>query len=122
MGINGILKLSTRQLSRLSFKVPHRVGALESTLSMIKTHNISLSSIESRPSSNSEAYSIFVEFEASNKMVEDVVKAINESGSQVQVLTTAENRAIKSSIPWFPRKIQDLDAFATRVMSYGAVS
>lgn len=59
-----------------------------------------------------------------NRSVEAVVYQKNKwykaISSHVRYQSASVNSGILDSIPWFPRRINDIDQFANRILSYGA--
>ncbi|ORZ38163.1 Biopterin-dependent aromatic amino acid hydroxylase-domain-containing protein [Catenaria anguillulae PL171] len=118
------------QKTTLLFSIQDSVGALDKVLRIIGTDlGISLTRIESRPSKTKDFdYDFFVDFDAKSKSQIDVVVA-HLSGSpdspakRVRVASEGElglQSAGGATMPWFPRKLTDLDSFASKVLSYGA--
>ncbi|KAF7729852.1 hypothetical protein EC973_003586 [Apophysomyces ossiformis] len=102
----------------LCFSIDDKMGGLESCLSAIKSMDISLKRIESRPSRTKEwDYDFFVDFDATGaKQVEGVVEGLRKHTKDVRVIG-ADNSG--DSVPWFPRKLTDLDTFAEKVLEMG---
>ncbi|KAK3835579.1 MAG: Biopterin-dependent aromatic amino acid hydroxylase-domain-containing protein [Linnemannia gamsii] len=110
----------------INFSITDKVGALDECLAVIKSLNISLTRIESRPSKTSEFdYEFFVDFEAANpEQVVQVSKSLEAISKQVHVVGTGgvagpNSSDIPDSTPWFPRKMVDLDTFADKVLEMG---
>jgi phenylalanine-4-hydroxylase len=103
------------------FSIKDRVGALEDILATLRKLHISLSGIESRPSKSKGHYDFYVDFVSSPELVKTAVEALQSKSTEVRVVSAGENDAGAGSVPWFPRKITDLDTFAEKVLSYGAV-
>ncbi|KAJ3399449.1 hypothetical protein HDU80_007883 [Chytriomyces hyalinus] len=105
----------------LYFTIRDKVGALDDVLANIRKLNISLTRIESRPSKITGAYDFFIDFDAQSKdQVKEVVSGFKAFVHDVNVVTGDETKDINKSVPWFPRKISDLDTFVDNVTTYGA--
>lgn len=92
---------------------------------MLKNLEISLTRIESRPSRTPGSYDFYIDFNAeSSERVEKIESALSKQVVKVKVVSTGEKdtRSNWSAVPWFPRKIVDLDSFSAKVLSYGQVS
>lgn len=115
---------TNKERASIYFSISDRIGALEDILSTLRKLNISLERIESRPSKTKGDYDFYLDFVTEPTLVHEAVKQIqgkSKSGVQLQLLSAGENDAGAGSVPWFPRKIADLDTFASKVLSYGAV-
>ncbi|KAI8904339.1 Biopterin-dependent aromatic amino acid hydroxylase-domain-containing protein [Gorgonomyces haynaldii] len=114
---------SQARRSTIYFTVGDRVGALDDVLSKLRQLNISLSRIESRPSKTKGDYDFYIDFTVTNdKMIQDATSAVKDHCKEVKIVSTGSSDAESpgSSVPWFPRKIGDLDLLCDRVLSYGA--
>ncbi|KAJ3218962.1 hypothetical protein HDU67_003326 [Dinochytrium kinnereticum] len=99
--------------------IKDKVGALDDLLSLIRILNISLTRIESRPSKTKGFYDFFIDFDAENaKQIQEAVDRVRMVAGEVRVVTGDSDNE-RHNVPWFPRKIADLDTFAEKVMSYG---
>uniref|UniRef100_A0A915I7W7 phenylalanine 4-monooxygenase n=1 Tax=Romanomermis culicivorax TaxID=13658 RepID=A0A915I7W7_ROMCU len=93
------------------------VGALAACLEIFKENNVNLLHIESRPSRRfPDTYEFLVEFD--DKSV-DINKLLENLKAQSQYVIV-HSSSHQSSVPWFPKKIRDLDHFANRILSYGS--
>ncbi|XP_078674556.1 phenylalanine-4-hydroxylase-like isoform X1 [Branchiostoma floridae x Branchiostoma belcheri] len=106
------------------FSVKEEVGALAKALRLFESHKINLTHIESRPSKrNRDQYEFFVRFDPEAAGVKSALEALRSTAASVQVHsrdTTTENTDPTDAVPWFPRKISDLDRFANQIVSYGS--
>ncbi|KAJ3333185.1 hypothetical protein HDU76_010789 [Blyttiomyces sp. JEL0837] len=110
-------------LTTLLFSIDDKVGALDDLLGHIRDLNISLKRIESRPSRSKGCYDFFIDFDATSPAhVSEIVERIKALVKEVRVITGSSDKVdnVYSGVPWFPRKIADLDTFADKVLSFGA--
>ncbi|KAJ2995352.1 hypothetical protein HDV02_000854 [Globomyces sp. JEL0801] len=103
----------------IHFTVEDKVGALEKILAMLRSFNISLTRIESRPSKSKGNYDFYVDFVATPSLLTTVIERIKLDSKEVKTVSSGTNDAGVGSVPWFPRKLSDLDTFADKVLSYG---
>lgn len=124
------------------FTIEDRPGALEEALAVFKAHEISLQHIESRPSKSSHSeYDFMVEFHlAEADHLEQLTQALEAVSKRMTVITHEGRSGTPSAapsgrasaapaakgagpvqlVPWFPRKLKDLDGYASKTLEYGA--
>ncbi|KAJ3115714.1 hypothetical protein HK098_006876 [Nowakowskiella sp. JEL0407] len=111
---------------RSNFSIKDKIGALDEVLSTLKKLNISLTRIESRPSRSNGYYEFVIDLEVTQtSLLTNVVDELKKTVSLVKVVSIGTSDAdfpeeAIQSVPWFPRKIADLDSFADRVVAFGA--
>ncbi|XP_052239527.1 phenylalanine-4-hydroxylase-like isoform X2 [Dreissena polymorpha] len=118
----------TEGSSSILFSVPEKIGALATALKVFKTHKVNLIHIESRPSKKSDdQYEFFVDADDTKGGLKDAILALKGQGYDVTYLTRKHQRgsrgnsiSIDKEVPWFPRRIADLDRFANQILSYGS--
>ncbi|KAI8840547.1 aromatic amino acid hydroxylase [Chytridium lagenaria] len=102
----------------LYVSIADRIGSLDDLLSLIRILNISLTRIESRPSKTKGFYDFFIDFDAADPgMISEAVERVRMVASEVRVVSGDSGEMY--GVPWFPRKIADLDTFAEKVLSFG---
>jgi phenylalanine-4-hydroxylase len=94
-------------------------GELRKDLDILAKHQLNMSNIESEPTTTLGEYIIYVDValdsEESLKSAEEALKELKANNvKQVELLHTKGKEVI-----WFPRRMADLDSFATKVMAYG---
>ncbi|KAJ2716185.1 hypothetical protein H4R19_000788 [Coemansia spiralis] len=113
------------QRTTLFFSVLDQAGALDECLRALKASGISLTRIESRPSKSAErSYDVFVDIDTGAK---EGVQKVVETIKKVKIVRDV--RAFSSldiphapsqpQVPWFPRKMTDLDTFTDNVQEIG---
>jgi phenylalanine-4-hydroxylase len=107
--------------ARFSFEVGHEPGQLKQVLDVLARNSISLTYIESQPTSVVGTYNIFVDFSvdepATLVRAERVLADLRAQPELRAQMLYSQNT--KKTI-WFPRRMADLDTFAAKVMTYGA--
>eukprot|EP01132_Coremiostelium_polycephalum_P007729 gene7729-9505_t len=118
---------NNRFQTSILFSINDKIGGLQEYLSIIKNHNLNITRIESRPSKTEKKdYDFFLDIEssdvedASNIEIEGVIRDLKGSGIDVTILTEKKIQKKESSIPWFPRKISDLDRYANKTLEMGS--
>ncbi|XP_050516970.1 protein henna isoform X1 [Diabrotica virgifera virgifera] len=95
------------------------VGVLAKFLSIFKKHEVNLLHIESRPSSKTpDNYEFMVECAPTGNLGAAIAD-MKEISEYFQIISR-DYRDNKDTVPWFPRRIRDLDRFANQILSYGA--
>jgi len=104
---------------QIIFSLKEAIGALAETLKIFKKYDVNLCHIESRSSTRRPGYEFFVEIDTSKGEIDSALDKIKQESSYFQIITT-KYKDHKEAVPWFPRKIQDLDKFANQILSYGS--
>jgi phenylalanine-4-hydroxylase len=118
-------------LTSMIFSVDEGIGTLARALEIFKENSINLTSIESRVSkSRAEGYEFIITCSnnGSDGHFNEAIKRL-ENDMKSDVLLLARNNAADKDdgastnackVPWFPRRIEELDEFANQILSYGA--
>ncbi|ESO93222.1 hypothetical protein LOTGIDRAFT_161773 [Lottia gigantea] len=110
----------TEGSTTLLFSLKEKVGALAEALSIFDTHRVNLHHIESRPSvEDSEDYQFFVACDNQRGGLKEAIVALKQKCKDLTILSRNPGE-LKNEVPWFPRKIADLDRFANQILSYGS--
>lgn len=122
---SSLLKDSMREPSgkvSLIFTLKEEVGALAAALKLFENNAVNMEHIESRPSKATPGnYEFLVVASNLNGNLDPLMESLRERSEHLVLLTEeAEKDGNAESVPWFPKKISDLDEFANRVLSYGA--
>lgn len=106
-------------LTTLIFTLRDGVGALAKVLKFFQEQQINLTHIESRSSKTSpDNYEFLIVFDGKH----DASKVIERLKEQTLDLTliTRGMECKDSAVPWFPRRIRDLDTFVDNILMCGA--
>lgn len=105
------------------FGLKEKIGSLATALKLFGENKVNLIHIESRPSKIDKGrYEFYVDCKAENRdVILKCVEQLKAKSTYLHILSVDnENDNVKESVPWFPRKIRDLDQFANRILSYGS--
>lgn len=110
----------------LLLTIEDKTGSLDTCLHVFKDHGINLKHIESRPSKTSKFdYDFTVELHIPDlPTIPRLVADLETAGAKHVHLVGGKSPSpvsdIDDSVPWFPRKMSDLDSFAEKTLEYGA--
>lgn len=105
------------------FSLKEKIGALAEALKLFEENKVNLIHIESRPSKSEKGrYEFFVDCKAEKKeQILVTIEKLKEKATYLHILNKQNSLDdFDNSVPWFPRKIKDLDQFANRILSYGS--
>nr|CAH7752140.1 unnamed protein product [Callosobruchus chinensis] len=95
------------------------IGTLAKYLAIFQKNGVNLSHIESRPSAKvPNKYEFMVECEPSGDLGEAVCE-LKDNCEYLNIISRDYKDNI-GTVPWFPRRIRDLDRFANQILSYGS--
>ncbi|KAK6629247.1 hypothetical protein RUM43_003064 [Polyplax serrata] len=95
------------------------VGALAKALKMFEKQKVNLLHIESRSSSRfSNQYEFMVEC-APGGNLSAAIETLRQHCSYFSIISR-NHKDNQDTVPWFPRRIRDLDKFANQILSYGS--
>jgi phenylalanine-4-hydroxylase len=111
-------------LTCLVFSMEEKVGALSAALRVFEKHGVTLKHIESRPSKQySEQYDFFVDCINTGGQLQSAIDELHTVAKNVFAILSRnfdKSLAGNDTVPWFPRRIADLDRFANQILSYGS--
>lgn len=95
------------------------IGALAKALKVFKQNNVNLMHIESRSSTRRPGYEFMVECDSRSGTLGKAIEQLRESSEYFSIISR-DYRDNTAAVPWFPRRIRDLDRFANQILSYGS--
>lgn len=105
--------------TRIIISMQEEIGALACILDIFKRNGISLSHIESRSSTRDPGeYDFLIEFKEGDCDLRAITDHLKQQSKYLQIVSP--KAIVKDAVPWFPRKIQDLDQCKEHILTYGA--
>ncbi|XP_056454382.1 tryptophan 5-hydroxylase 1a [Gadus chalcogrammus] len=106
------------------FSLKNEVGGLVKALKLFQENHVNLVHIESRKSKrrNSE-FEIFVDCDSNHEQLNEIIQLLRKHVNIVDMEPPDNSCLLEEdmdSVPWFPKKISDLDNCANRVLMYGS--
>lgn len=103
------------------FALKDKVGVLAEVLKLFQDHKINLKHIESRSSKKiADNYEFMVVFDDGQYDGSELLERLKKETSYMEVITREKKKSKSSTVPWFPRRICDLDTFADNILMCGA--
>ncbi|XP_034736238.1 tryptophan 5-hydroxylase 1a isoform X2 [Etheostoma cragini] len=115
---------SEKGRATIIFSLKNEVGGLVKALKLFQENHVNLVHIESRKSKrrNSE-FEIFVDCDSNHEQLNEIIQLLRKHVNVVD-MDPPDNSCLEeedmSNVPWFPKKISDLDKCANRVLMYGS--
>lgn len=94
-------------------------GALANFLKLFDEQKVNLMHIESRSSTRQPGYEFFVECDTRSGNLGMAIEKLKELCNYFNIISRDYKDNV-STVPWFPRRIRDLDRFANQILSYGS--
>nr|CAA76184.1 phenylalanine hydroxylase [Geodia cydonium] len=103
----------------LIFSLKDEQGSLVTSLKPFQDMGINMTHLESRPSKSNPGseYDFYVDCVCPPDKKEDLLSSLRANSLTVNILSRDPG---EDEVPWFPRKIAEIDRFANQVLSYGA--
>lgn len=114
-GTRGLSSQREDNKTSILLEVQDGPGALQDTLRFFWKHDVNMTRIESRPSKGHNMnYSFFIDFEGKSGQpeVDELMQDLKDNCLDVMVLNDKK-------VPWFPRKIQELDRSVANILDAG---
>ncbi|XP_018783280.1 PREDICTED: protein henna [Bactrocera latifrons] len=115
----GIDKNESRSTCLLYTLKEQSSGSLAKSLKIFTRHNVNLLHIESRSSVRVPGYEFFVECDATSGALGKAIDELRGECSYFNIISR-DYKDNSAAVPWFPRRIRDLDRFANQILSYGS--
>uniref|UniRef100_A0A673CE24 Tryptophan hydroxylase 1 n=1 Tax=Sphaeramia orbicularis TaxID=375764 RepID=A0A673CE24_9TELE len=115
---------SEKERATIIFSLKNEVGGLVKALKLFQENHVNLVHIESRKSKrrNSE-FEIFVDCDSNHEKLNEIIQLLRKHVNVVDMEPPDNSCLLEEemyNVPWFPKKISDLDKCANRVLMYGS--
>ncbi|XP_046344927.2 phenylalanine-4-hydroxylase-like isoform X2 [Haliotis rufescens] len=108
----------------LIFSLDEKVGALAEALKILEDYKVNLHHIESRPAKDDpKRYEFYVACDNLTGGLKEATDSLRHKARDLTVLSRSlgeQNDEDTDSVPWFPRRVKELDRFANQILSYGS--
>ncbi|XP_055628235.1 protein henna isoform X2 [Toxorhynchites rutilus septentrionalis] len=108
-----------KNVSIIFSPLQEEAGALAKMLKIFEEHKVNLVHIESRSSTRGPGYEFMVECDSKCQNLGAAIETIREKSDYFNIISR-DYKDNEAAVPWFPRRIRDLDRFANQILSYGA--
>ncbi|XP_030650340.1 tryptophan 5-hydroxylase 1b [Chanos chanos] len=116
---------SKREHAAIIFSLKNEIGGLLKALKLFQENQVNLLHIESRKSKrrNSEL-EVFVDCDSDQEKLKEIIQLLRKQTHVVTMDLPDASFCVPeddlTEVPWFPKKISDLDKSANRVLMYGS--
>ncbi|XP_036950841.1 tryptophan 5-hydroxylase 1-like isoform X1 [Acanthopagrus latus] len=115
---------SQKSVATIIFSLKNEVGGLVKALKLFQEKHVNLIHIESRKSKRRDSdFEIFVDCDSDHAQLKELTQLLRTHTDIVEI-TPSDNSSLPDddlvNVPWFPKKISDLDLCVNRVLMYGS--